>query len=116
MWRLTRRIVFVKYGNVRGDFVDTDPLLPDCPPIFDVRAPPTATALATLPDPALVVGGSVGVVPEVGVPTLILGKIKTSLVLDQGGNSEVTMPGQNLIAKWEATYVKLKGALPLPEQ
>ena len=55
-------------------------------------------------------------VPGPAVPTLIQGKIKTSLVIDQGDESEVTMPDQELITKWETTYKKAKGALPLPER
>ena len=116
MWRIAKRIASVKEGRAWGDFVDTDPMLPDNPPIFEERIPPTPTALATVPDPTLAVVAPGPAAPVPGVPTLILGKIKTSLVLDQGDDSEVTMPGQDLIAEWEARYIKIKGYLPLPEQ
>ena len=104
MWRITKHIAFTKDGKAWGDFVDTDPMLPDNPPIFEERMPPpVASTLATLPDASIAGGGSSVMVPL--EPTLIQGKINTSLVLDQGDESEVAMPDQKQIAIWENNYI-----------
>ena len=98
MWRIARRIAWVLEGRAWATFLDNDPMVDHHPAVFPPQPPPQLAPQADQLPLAL---------PQ--------RRIKTSLVLVQGDDSEVAPPGEQQARTWAANYFNVKQADP-PEE
>jgi len=98
MWRISRRVAWVLEGRSWAAFLDNDPMVDHHPAVFP---PPPSQQLSL----------QTGQLP-LALPQR---RIKTSLVLVQGDDSEVAPPGEQQARTWAANYFNAKQADP-PEE